>query len=171
MLISHIVAVGRGGVIGVDNSLPWRVEGELSRFKRLTMGRVVIMGRKTYDSLPKKLEGRRVIVLSKRAKTIEGAVVAHSLSEALMHCKGEPEVFIVGGASVYKDTISLVDKVYYTDVDSSQSGDTFYPVNALTDFRCVFSQRHQTNYTYVYKTYTRKMHKKAPCFLSVQLLL
>ena len=129
MTISIIAAVAENNVIGKDNDLIWHISEDLKRFKRLTSGHVIIMGRKTYDSLPfKPLPNRKNIVISNR-KHIEfpGAVVVNSFEDALKECEGEDEVFICGGATIYNYFINIADKLYLTKVHKKFEGDTFFP--------------------------------------------
>lgn len=156
MILSHIVAVAKDGVIGYNNSMPWSVDDELSRFARITQGQVVIMGRMTYLSLPGPLPNREVVVLSKRQQNIPGVTVFTSLAEALQRYKDRHEIFIAGGGRLYACTIDLVNKIYYTDLQLETDGDTFYPVEKLSDFRRVFNRTIMTNYRYDYQTYIRK---------------
>ncbi|HET6960615.1 MAG TPA: dihydrofolate reductase [Vicinamibacterales bacterium] len=128
---SIIVAASRNGVIGKDGQLPWRLPGDLKRFKELTMGHTLIMGRKTFSSLPPKvcpLPGRRTIVLTRFAATMLAEVdTEHSLGEAItlaLMNVNETEVFICGGGEVYKEALPLVDRVYLTVVERDFEGDT-----------------------------------------------
>ncbi len=153
MIISHIVAVARGGVIGKDGKMPWHVEGELKRFRALTLGNVVLMGRHTYQSLPNKLDGRQLIVLSRSMMPQAGISVARSLDEALALAKGYPELFIAGGGEAYRSTVDLIDKLYLTKIELDVIGDTYYSLDRLTDYRLVYSQTFQTNARFTYQTY------------------
>ena len=127
MKITLIAAVARNGVIGRDNALPWRLSADLKRFKRLTMGRSVIMGRKTYESIGKPLPGRKFIVVSRNwAAAPEGVTLARSIEEALEAAGGD-EVFILGGSEVFRLTLPLADRLHLTLVDADVVGDTFFP--------------------------------------------
>jgi len=132
MSISLIAGVGRDGAIGRDNGLLWHLPGDLPRFKALTMGHAVIMGRKTWDSLPERfrpLPGRRNIVLSRQpALQLAGAEVFRSLDEALATCPAGDRVFVIGGAQIYTQALPLADRLELTEVDADFPGaDAFFP--------------------------------------------
>src|SRR5438093_773206 len=114
MTVSIIVAMTEDRVIGKDNKLPWHLSEDLKRFKRLTMGHAVIMGRKTFDSIGKPLPGRRNIVLSRDANFRPAdVVVAANLKEALAACApGESEAFVIGGAALFQEALPLADRIY-----------------------------------------------------------
>src|SRR5262250_1012381 len=116
--------------IGVDNKLPWRLSSDLKRFRDLTMGHHIIVGRKTFESIGKPLPGRRMIVLTRdRNYRIEDCDVAHSVEDAisLARERGESEVFICGGAEIYAQSIGIADRMYLTFVDAEVTADAFYP--------------------------------------------
>src|SRR5215470_5593298 len=116
--------------IGVDNKLPWRLSADLKRFRDLTMGHHIIVGRKTFESIGRLLPGRRMIVVTRdSAYKAEGCDAAHSVEDAtrLARERGESEVFICGGAEIYVQSISIVDRMYLTFVDAEVAADTFFP--------------------------------------------
>ncbi len=116
--------------IGVDNRLPWRLSADLKRFRELTMGHHIIVGRKTFESIGGPLAGRRMIVVSRdRIYKAEGCDIAHSVEDAvnLARERGESEVFICGGAQVYAQSIEIADRMYLTFVDAEVAADTFFP--------------------------------------------
>lgn len=131
--VSLIVAYAQGGVIGLDNQLPWHLPEDLKRFKALTMGHHIIMGRKTYDSLGRLLPGRTTVIVTRNADLkVEGALIAHSLEEAVAMCQfadgqADDEVFIIGGAELYRAGLDLADKLYVTEVNLKVQGDAFFP--------------------------------------------
>jgi dihydrofolate reductase len=125
--ISIIAAVADNNVIGNDNSLIWRLPADLKRFKQLTMGHAIIMGRKTYQSIGKPLPGRQNIVISRSNQSIEGCALVHSLEEALNICQNDPEVFIIGGGQIYQQSIAIANKLYITHLHQKFDGDTFFP--------------------------------------------
>ncbi len=128
MTISIIVAISENNVIGKNNDLIWHISEDLKRFKKLTSGHSIIMGRKTYESLPfKPLPKRKNIILSFKDIKFEGAYVVNNLEDAIKLCEGEDEIFICGGAEIYKRFIPLVDKLYITKVHKKFEGDTFFP--------------------------------------------
>jgi len=135
MTISIIVAVAENGVIGYDNHLLWHISEDLKRFKSLTIGHHIIMGRKTYDSVGKPLPGRINIVISRQQNySVEGCLVAKSLEDALEIAKQDNEVFIIGGGEIYKQSLSLSDKIYLTRVHAGFAGDTFFPELNLSEW-------------------------------------
>ena len=129
MRVSAVVAASDNNVIGKDGGLPWHVSSDLKLFKEITMGKPVIMGRRTWESLPKQpLPGRRNIVITRNPDyAAEGADVAGSIHEALAMCGGEPEVSIIGGGQVYEQAMDRTDRIYLTRIHLTVDGDTFLP--------------------------------------------
>lgn len=127
--LSIIVAMSPNHAIGCGGGLPWHLPEDLARFKRITMGHSIIMGRRTFESLPHgALPGRRNVVLSRTAKTIEGCEVFEKLEAALETCAPKEETFIIGGESVYRKALPLAGKLYITLVDENPAhADTFFP--------------------------------------------
>ncbi len=137
MIISHIVAVDKNGVIGKDNQTPW--------------------------GLPKALDGRKIIVLSKTMQADDDAVsVARSLAEALAVAErgGCKELFIGGGGQLYKSTMQMLDKLYLTRIDIAVEGDTYYPIEEVKNYRLTYSETFRTNATYTYQTYLTPKYLK-----------
>jgi dihydrofolate reductase len=128
-MISIIVAVSEDLGIGKNNDLLWYIPDDLKRFKSLTYGKTVIMGRRTWESLPRKpLSGRKNIVITDIPDDYcEGAQIVHSVSEALDKCKAEDEIFIIGGGSIYKQFMPLADRLYITHVHEKMPADVFFP--------------------------------------------
>lgn len=130
MNISAIVAVGKGGVIGRDNEIPWYLPADLAYFKRVTLDHCVIMGRRTFESIGRPLPKRTNIVVTRDPFfTATGVLVAHSLEEALgiAFDTGEEEVFIIGGGQIYEESASLWDRIYLTEVDVEVHGTIYFP--------------------------------------------
>lgn len=130
MTVSIIAAMDKKRGIGVDNKLPWRLSADLKRFRDLTMGHHIIVGRKTFESIGKPLPGRRMIVVTRdSAYKAEGCDVAYSVEDAtrLARERGESEAFICGGAEIYAQSIAIVDRMYITFVDAEVRADTFFP--------------------------------------------
>ena len=129
MRVSAVVAASENNVIGKDGGLPWHVSSDLKLFRELTMGKPMIMGRGTWESLPKKpLPGRRNIVITRNPDYVaEGAEVAGSVDEALSMCAGEAEVSIIGGGEVYARAMDRTDRIYLTRIHLQVEGDTFLP--------------------------------------------
>lgn len=132
MTFSLVAAVAANGVIGNRGALPWKLPDDMSRFRALTMGHVVIMGRSTFSSMGKPLAGRRNIVLSRDARLrIDGCRVAHSLAEARESAaegpEADPEVFVIGGAAVYAEFLAEARRLYITWIDVDVPGDVRFP--------------------------------------------
>ncbi|WP_417465101.1 dihydrofolate reductase [Kordiimonas sp.] len=127
-MISMIVAMGENRLIGRDNGLPWHLPADLKFFKATTMGKPMIMGRKTFDSIGRPLPGRRTIVVTRNADwSHEGVEVAPSLDDAFKFAEGEDEVMVVGGAQIYKQALAKADRLYVTEVALSPEGDAYFP--------------------------------------------
>lgn len=129
MKIAIIVALAQDGAIGQDNRLLWHLSADLKRFKALTTGHSIIMGRKTFESLPNgALPNRRNIVLSRSLHEAKGAELVSSLPEALKLCEGEDWVYIIGGGQVYRDALPWADELHLTEVEASYpEADTHFP--------------------------------------------
>lgn len=130
MIISIIVAMGRNRVIGIKNKLPWNLPADMEHFRQLTMGKPVIIGQKTFESIGKPLPGRINIVLTRDENfQAPGCIPSHSIEEALQVAKEKEakEVMICGGASVYKQFLPLADKMYLTLIDGDFEGDAYFP--------------------------------------------
>jgi dihydrofolate reductase len=128
MKLSLIVAVSDNGIIGSGGSLPWRLSSDLKRFKNLTMGHHLIVGRKTYESIGKPLPGRHMIVLSRdRSYQPSGVEIAHDLGDAIQLCQEDDEAFVGGGATVYELAMPRADRLYLTRVHAEVEGDVRFP--------------------------------------------
>lgn len=140
MKISIIVAVaGKKRVIGKKGSLPWYIPEELKRFKEITMGHPIIMGRKTHESIGKVLPGRTNIVITTHPDyQALGCIIVHSLDEALRQAQGDDEAFVIGGGQIYAEALPLADKLYLTYIDKEIEGDVFFPDYA--DFKKVVNE-------------------------------
>ena len=143
-MISYVVAVSRNGVIGREGGLPWHISSDLKRFKEITLGKPVVMGRKTWESLPRKpLPGRRNIVITRQSGFApEGAEVAATPEEALALCGDAPEVAVIGGGEIYRLFWPLVDRLYLTEVDLEVEGDTHFPPVSAAEWREVGREVH-----------------------------
>jgi dihydrofolate reductase len=128
MLISIIAAMDENRLIGRGNRLPWRLPADMEHFRRLTLGKPVIMGRKTFESLGKPLEKRTNIVLTaNRDYHADGCIITHSMDEALSAAKGCEEVMIIGGAAIYALFLPRADRLYLTQIHARFSGDVYFP--------------------------------------------
>ncbi len=142
MIVSLVVAWAENGVIGKDNQLPWRLPADLRYFQQLTTSHTIVMGRKTFESIGKPLPNRRSIVITRRRDFhADGVDVARSLDEALAMAGGEDEVFIVGGAEIYRAALPLTDRMYVTVVHASPEGDVSFPPFDKNDWTIVESER------------------------------
>jgi dihydrofolate reductase len=128
MNVSLIVAMSPGRVVGRGGALPWHLPADLFRFKRLTMGHHVIMGRRTFESLTRPLPGRKLIVVTRQTDYhASGAAVAHDLDEALRLAAGDDEPFVIGGAELYALALPRANRLYVTRVHADVEGDTHFP--------------------------------------------
>ncbi|MDD2833266.1 MAG: dihydrofolate reductase [Methylotenera sp.] len=126
--LSIIVAVANHQVIGLNNTLPWHLPEDLKRFRALTTGHHIIMGRKTYESLGRLLPNRTTVIVTRNQDyKIEGALIANSLESAIALCKDDPEPFLIGGAELYQQGLSLATRLYITQVHADYVGDAFFP--------------------------------------------
>ena len=144
MRISLIAAVADDNVIGADNDLPWRLPADWKRFKSLTMGHHLIMGRKTYESIGRGLPGRMTVVISRHDLELPlGILLAHSIDEALSHPRlaGSVEVFIAGGGEIYRLAFNCADRIYLTRIHARFNGDTFFPAIDLRHWSLVSRER------------------------------
>ncbi len=159
-IISIIVAMAENRVIGNDNSLPWHLPADLKHFKAMTLGKPIIMGRKTWESLPGKLPGRtHIVVTANHDYLADGCVVVHSLEQALEAAGDVPEAMIVGGAMLYGEALPLADRIYLTLVEIQAEGDTSFPEYSQEQWREVGRERHPADdrnpYAYSFVTLSR----------------
>jgi dihydrofolate reductase len=164
MLVSIIAAVAENGVIGLDGKLPWHLSADLRRFKRLTMGHTLIMGRRTWESISRPLPGRRMIVVTRQANyrpEAPGIKVASGLeiSLAFAAVAGGEEVFVIGGAELYRHALSRSDRIYLTRVDADVTGDTYFPHVNWNEWQLVESEKHaadeRNEFAYAFEIYER----------------
>lgn len=128
MKISLIVAMSTNRVIGIDNRLPWHLSADLKKFKAITMGSPILMGRKTYESIGRALPGRTNIVVTRnRDYQSPGCLVFNEIDRALESCRGHDEIFVIGGATFYEAMLPVADTLYLTEVGQTFEGDTFFP--------------------------------------------
>ncbi len=128
MIISLIVAMDKNNLIGNKNKIPWHIPGELKRFRNITMGKPIIMGRKTFDSIGKPLDGRENVVLTNNKFYKRNGIRSYnSFSEVLLNFTNYNEIFIIGGSEIYALTLPLAHKLYITKIDKTYNGDTWFP--------------------------------------------
>ncbi len=159
--LSIIAAFDRNHLIGRDNSLPWRLPADLAFFKRTTMGKPVIMGRKTFESIGRPLPGRRNIIITRNpAFQAEGCEICASVEQALLRLEGHSEVMLIGGASLYQQMLARADNLYVTEIDEEFEGDAWFPDIPTDDWQEVWRENHSANdlnpHNYSFVKYCRK---------------
>lgn len=141
--ISIIVATAENWAIGLNNELLWHISADLKRFKALTTAHTIVMGRKTYESIGRPLPNRRNIIISRDTELkLAGCEVYNTIEDALEATKGESEVFIIGGAEIYKQTIDMASKIYLTKVMKSYDADAFIPEIDFSQWTETFCEEH-----------------------------
>ena len=146
MRLALIVAMAENRVIGRDNRLPWKLSADLRHFKALTMGKPVIMGRNTHESIGKPLPGRSNIVLTRdRRYRAPGCQVVHSLEQALQAAAGHPEVMVIGGAELYRQTLQRAERLYLTLVKAEPAGDARFPELDASQWRELQRESHRAD--------------------------
>ena len=159
--ITLIVAASENNAIGINNQMPWHLPNDFKYFKRNTIEHSVLMGRKTFESIGKALPDRRNIVITRNAD-FQGADidVANSIQEALLYCRDEREVFIIGGANIYQQALPLANKVLLTRVHTTIQGDAFFPTLSSEDWEMISAEPHQADdkhaFNYTFEVYKRK---------------
>ena len=160
--ISIIVAVVKDNVIGKNNQLIWHLPADLKRFKTLTMNHHILMGRKTFESIGKTLPGRiSIIITSDKNMIFDGCIIAHSIEDAIKLAQDDNEIFIIGGDSIYRQSIELVNKLYITKIDADFDGDAFFPEMDFSKWILIESQSFQPDeknqYPYQFLTYLKNI--------------
>ncbi len=158
--ISLIWAMASNRVIGANNALPWRLPADLRHFRHLTLGHPVIMGRRNHESLGRPLPGRRNIVITRQAGYgAEGCTVVGSVEEALRAAAGDTEIFIIGGATIYAQTLDRADRLYATLIDAAVPGDTLFPPFDTREWVEIAREPHPADaenpFSYVFVTWDR----------------
>ena len=161
MKLSLIAAVSRNNVIGKDNKMPWHLPADLQFFKTTTLGKPIIMGRKTWESLGRILPGRRHIVVTRNKDyTAEGVEIVHSTDTALKQASNVDEAVIIGGAHLYEEMLPLTDRLYLTEIDAEFEGDTFFPEWNKEEWEVVSSETHpadeKNSFPYRFVVYDRR---------------
>lgn len=162
-MIAHLVAISENNVIGTNGQLPWHLPNDLKYFKNLTWGGVVIMGRKTFESVNKPLPGRlNIVVTSNPNWKADGVVTASGVDAAIDYAYHEhfKEIFIIGGGEIFRQTMNIADVLYITRVHTQLDGDTYYPEVEKDKYVCIFSEAHEADekhaYAYTFETWKRK---------------
>lgn len=160
-MVSIIVAIAQNGTIGDKNSLLWHIKEDMRFFRTTTSGHAVVMGRKTFESLGSRpLPKRTNIVITRADRAFEGALTAHSLEEAIRLAEGDEEIFIIGGAQIYREALRIADRMYITRVMHDYEGDTSFPDIDLSEWVLVAEEKHdrgeEYEYPFAFLTYERK---------------
>ncbi len=146
MIISIIAAMGNQRAIGINNSLPWKLPADMQWFRQCTLGKPIIMGRTTYESIGKPLPGRKNVIVSRNKDYIvEGATVVHSLEQAIEAVQGEPEVMIIGGSNIYSQALDFANRLYLTEIYADFTADSWFPEFDLAQWSTVSSEEHQAD--------------------------
>jgi dihydrofolate reductase len=136
MKVSIIVAMASNQAIGLNNKMPWHLSADLKKFKQITMGFPILMGRKTYDSIGVPLPGRDSLIISRNPEyKQEGCLVFNSVEDAISACQNHDEIFIIGGASLYKEMLPKANFIYLTQINKPFKGDTFFPLINMLDWK------------------------------------
>ncbi|MCF8309267.1 MAG: dihydrofolate reductase [Bacteroidales bacterium] len=159
--LSIIAAMDRNRVLGLNDDIPWHIPHDLKRFKRLTSGHTIIMGRRTFESLSGPLPKRRNIVITSREDySSPGVEVVKSIEDAIRIADRKQENFVAGGANIYEQFLPLADKLYLTHIDAAFEGDTYFPEIDWSQWNLVEEEHHVTDdekkIPFVYRTYERK---------------
>jgi dihydrofolate reductase len=160
-MITLIAAAAENNALGKDNDLLWHLPNDFKRFKEITSGHHIIMGRKTFDSFPKPLPNRTHIIITRQKEyLVENCIVVHSLEDAIAIAPQNEEVFIIGGAQIYEQSIPLADKIDLTRVHTSLDADAFFPEFDTSEWNLVFSEKHfkdeKHQYDFTFETYLKK---------------
>lgn len=166
MILSVIVAMAHNRVIGLNNQMPWHLPADLAWFKKNTLNKPVIMGRKTFESIGRPLPNRHNIVISRQIESIDNKISnvswVKSIDEAIsLAQKQQPdEVFIIGGGNIYKQVLPLIDRLYLTHIDAELQGDTYFPDYLSEQWQVIYQEDHQADeknsYPYQFKILQRK---------------
>ncbi|THK41593.1 type 3 dihydrofolate reductase [Methylophaga sp. SB9B] len=160
MKTAFVVAMDEQGLIGRDNDLPWRLSADLQYFRRITMGKPILMGRKTHESIGRALPGRQNIVVSSLVDyQAEGCDVANSIEDALKLAANADEIMVIGGSSLFEQMFDIVDKLYLTRVHAELEGDTWFPEWDQTQWQLISQESHpadeKNDYAYSFEVYQR----------------
>ncbi|MEI7508785.1 MAG: dihydrofolate reductase [Flavobacterium sp.] len=142
-MITLIAAAAENNALGKDNQLIWHLPDDFKRFKEITSGHYIVMGRKTFESFPKPLPNRTHVIITRQENYIaEGCIVVNSLEKAIEACPKEEEVFVIGGAEIYRQSIDFADKIELTRVHDTFEADAYFPVINLNQWELVFEEYH-----------------------------
>ena len=159
MIISHLVAVSNNKVIGKDNDLPWKLKKDLLHFKNYTVGKTILMGRKTFESIGKPLPNRNNFIVSTTLKNVAGAEIFKSLDSAIENVSPGEEVVIIGGGYLFRESVNFFNKLVLTQVDCEIDGDIFYPDVDLDQWTLQesedFKKDEDNEFNFSVKTFTK----------------
>ena len=160
-MIIQIAAATENNALGKDNKLVWHLPNDFKRFKEITSGHYIILGRKTFESFPKPLPNRtHVIITRNKNYKAEGCIIVNSLEEALNKVPKNQDAYIIGGAEIYKQSINITDKIELTRVHTTCQADAFFPEINLNDWKLIFEEIHtkdeKHNFDYTFQTFIKK---------------
>ena len=160
-MIIQIAAAAENNALGKDNKLVWHLPNDFKRFKEITSGHYIILGRKTFESFPKPLPNRtHVIITRNKNYKAENCIIVNSLEEALRKVPKNEDTYIIGGAEIYKQSITISDKIELTRVHTTCEADAFFPEIDLLEWKLVFEEFHEKdekhNYDYTFQTFIKK---------------
>lgn len=161
-MITLIAAAGENNELGKNNDLPWHLPDDFKRFKKITSNHFIIMGRKTFESFPNPLPNRvHIVITTDRDYAKEGAVVVHSMDEALEKARSKKDVFIIGGGEIFKLALPIADKIELTRIHATfPDADTFFPKFSKEEWKLISEEKHKKdekhNYSFTFETWVRK---------------
>jgi len=151
MIISIIAAMANQRAIGINNSLPWNLPADMQWFRKCTMGKPIIMGRTTYESIGKPLPGRKNVIVTRNAEyQVEGATVVHSLEQAIEAVQGEEEAMIIGGSNIYSQALAFANRLYLTEIHSDVEADSWFPEFDQGQWQPLSREDHQADQKNIY---------------------
>jgi dihydrofolate reductase len=159
-MITLIAAAAENNALGKDNQLVWHLPDDFKRFKQITSGHYIIMGRKTFESFPKPLPNRtHVIITRQKNYKVDGCIVVNSIEDAIKSCPKEEEIFIIGGADIYNQSIDFADKIELTRVHANFEADAFFPEINLNHWKLTFKEKHaqdeKHNFDFTFQTFVK----------------
>lgn len=159
-MITLIAAAAENNALGKDNQLVWHLPLDFKRFKEITSGHYIIMGRKTFESFPKPLPNRtHVIITRQKNYTVENCIVVNSIEEAIAACPKEEDIYIIGGAEIYKQSIPFAEKIELTRVHANFDADAFFPEIDLNEWKITFEEPHlkddKHNFDFTFQTFVK----------------
>jgi len=159
-MITLIAAVAENNALGKDNQLIWHLPNDFKRFKEITSGHYIVMGRKTFESFPKPLPNRtHVIITRQKDYKAEGCIIVDSIEKAIEKCPKNEELFIIGGAQIYQQSMDFADKIELTRVHASFEADAYFPEINLNQWKLIFEEKHfkdeKHNFDFTFQTFVK----------------